>query len=252
MFDQIKNHNLIKHDIRIVWTIIIFIMEACSLTENEIKNYSKIVKGIAMQFGKNCEVVLHDYSKPYDSTIVYIANNTITGRQIGDCGTNLGLEILRGVVDDTDQYNYITQINNGRILRSSSIYLRDENEVPVGAICINYDITDMLMMKNLMEDLTFQGSQQTGGNQPTQKEIITSDINTLLDEMIAQSVDVVGVPVHKMDRDQKIMALRYLDSRGAFLIKKAGEKIAQHFEISKFTLYNYLDGIRDETAKCTD
>ncbi len=36
------------------------------------------------------------------------------------------------------------------------------------------------------------------------------------------------------------------DSRGAFLIKKAGEKIAQLFEISKFTLYNYLEESRTD------
>jgi len=221
------------------------------MTENEVKNYIKIVKGIAMQFGKNCEIVLHDYSKPYDSTIIYIANNFITGRKIGDCGTNLGLEILRGVKDGSDQYNYITQTSNGRILRSSSIYLRDEKDNPVGAICINFDITDIIVVKNFMDDLTFQG-ERNSVIQPETNEIITGDINSLLDKMIAKSVDVVGVSVQKMNKEQKIMALRYLDSRGAFLIKKAGEKIGQYFEISKFTLYNYLEEIRGESNTSND
>ena len=92
-------------------------------------------------------------------------------------------------------------------------------------------------MKNVLEDLSFQGDQQKNTETKPNREIITNDINTLLDEMITQSVDVVGVPVHKMTRKKKIMALSYLDRRGAFLIKKAGEKIAQHLEISKFSLF---------------
>jgi len=34
--------------------------------------------------------------------------------------------------------------------------------------------------------------------------------------------------------------MQYLDSRGAFLIKKAGDKISKFYDISKYTLYNYL------------
>ena len=39
--------------------------------------------------------------------------------------------------------------------------------------------------------------------------------------------------------------LRFLDDRGAFLISKSSTKICQILEISKFTLYNYLDEVRE-------
>ena len=217
------------------------------MTETEEKNFKKIAKGIAMQFGKNCEVVLHDYSKPYDSTIIAIENGHVSGRKVGDCGTNLGLEILRGVTENNDQYNYVTQVKNGRIFRSSSIYLRDENDAAIGALCINFDITDLIVSKNLLEDLTFQNDALSKSEYKPQ-EFITNDINTLLDSMIEKSVQVAGVPVQKMTKEDKVQALRYLDNHGAFLIKKAGEKIAKYFDISKFTLYNYLEESRVETG----
>ena len=56
----------------------------------------KIMKGIAEQFGKNCEVCLHDDAEPYDHTIVSIINGEVTGRKVGDCGTNFGLQIMQG------------------------------------------------------------------------------------------------------------------------------------------------------------
>lgn len=55
-----------------------------------------IARCIAEQFGQNCEVVLHDLTKPYDQTIVAIYNGHVTGRVIGGSGTNAGLEILPG------------------------------------------------------------------------------------------------------------------------------------------------------------
>ena len=216
------------------------------MTETEFNNYSKIIKGIAMQMGKNCEVVLHDYSHPYDSTIVAIENSHITGRKIGDCGTNLGLQILSGVTSDENQYNYITQLKNGRILRSSSIYLRNDNNDITGAICINLDITDLLAAKNVLESLSM-ASNFSEDTIPKPQEFIANDINTMLDSMLEKAVESVGVPVAQMTRDHKIQAIRFLDTHGALLIKKSADKIARYFGISKFTLYNYLE--KDETSE---
>ncbi len=215
------------------------------MTKTEIENYSRIIKGIAMQMGKNCEVVLHDYSHPYDSTIIAIENNHITGRKIGDCGTNLGLQILSGTTNDENQYNYITQLKNGRILRSSSIYLRNEDGSIIGAICINFDITDLLSAKNVLENLSISSnSSDLSAARP--QEFIASNINDMLDAMIEKSVEFVGVPVLQMTREDKVKAIHYLDTHGALLIKKSVDRIARYFGISKFTLYNYLG--RNEDA----
>lgn len=35
--------------------------------------------------------------------------------------------------------------------------------------------------------------------------------------------------------------LRYLDRKGAFLVKKAGDRIAKFYDMSKYTMYSYLD-----------
>ena len=47
-----------------------------------------------------------------------------------------------------------------------------------------------------------------------------------------------------MDRAQRIEVVRYLDQHGAFLVTKAGERIANLLGISKYTLYSYLDTVR--------
>ena len=59
------------------------------------------------QFGNSCEIVLHDLTKDYNHTIVDIRNGHITGRKIGGCGSNLGLEVLSGNVKNGNRFNYI-------------------------------------------------------------------------------------------------------------------------------------------------
>ena len=112
-----------------------------------------VMKLIAAQFGPDCEVVLHDWSKEYESTIVAIENGHVSGRKVGDGGRNLGLEVMRGTTDGSNQLNYITQTQDGRMLRSSSLYLTDENGKKVGALCINLDVTELGRINELIQTM---------------------------------------------------------------------------------------------------
>ena len=66
-----------------------------------------VMKLMAEHFGKNCEIVLHDFMAPDNHTIIGIENGEVTGREIGGCVTNLGLEILNGKPAE-DAFNYAT------------------------------------------------------------------------------------------------------------------------------------------------
>lgn len=205
--------------------------------EAELPLLKAVMRLIARQTGRHCEVVLHDWSKGYEHSVVAIENNHVTGREIGACGSNLGLEVMRGTVRDGDRFNYITQTKDGRFLRSSTVYLRDENNEAIGAMCINFDISNFVSTKKVLEELCMM---EGGGGD----EYFATDVNELLDYLLTESVKQAGKTVSQMNREDKIAALTYLDEKGAFMIAKAGVKVCQFFGISKYSLYNYLDGIR--------
>jgi predicted transcriptional regulator YheO len=71
-------------------------------------------------------------------------------------------------------------------------------------------------------------------------------VNQLLDALLKKAMEEVGKPVSYMTRDDKIRVVKYLDQKGAFLITKSGNRICQFLDISKFTLYSYLDEIHSE------
>jgi len=43
-----------------------------------------------------------------------------------------------------------------------------------------------------------------------------------------------------MTREQKVEGINYLNKKGVFKIKNAGNIIAKYYDISKYTIYNYL------------
>lgn len=198
--------------------------------------FNRLIKGIGAEFGKNCEVVLHDYEQDYDRTIVGIENGHVTGRSVGGCGTNLGLEVLRGTEKNGDKYNYFTQTKDGKILRSTSIYIRDDNGKAIGALCINWDVTEIYSCTQVMRDFVRPDEAEHV------QEFHTDNVSDLLDVLIQNSFNYVGKPVAAMTKEDKIKALKYLDDKGAFMIKKAADRIIKFYDISKNTLYNYLGG----------
>lgn len=198
---------------------------------------SDIAKCIAMQFGENCEVVLHDLTLPYDQTIVAIWNGHVTGRKVGDGGTNAGLEILKGSASPDDQYSYINATPTGRILRSSSKYFRDEYGKVNGSLCINMDISDMIKCENTLRSITCSGSSTL----PQTPELFVGNVDELLEIMMKEAVNMTGKTMGNLTKEEKVAVVHNLDGKGFFLIKKAAEKLADFLGLSRYSIYNYLN-----------
>lgn len=62
-----------------------------------------------------------------------------------------------------------------------------------------------------------------------------------LDRLIADAEGAAGVALGDMDRAQKQLAVRRLDELGAFLLRGAVEDLAARMDVSRVTLYSYLN-----------
>ena len=186
-------------------------------------------------------MVVHDLiSNDPDSSIVAIENGHVTGRKVGDGPSHVVLEALRSErANLQDHLSYLTRTKDGKILKSSTFYIRDDDGNAVGIFGINYDITLMLAMENSLKQFT---STEQENQEP---EEISRNVSDLLDELIEQSVRVVGKPVALMNKEDKVKAIQFLNNSGAFLITKSGDKVCKFFGISKYTLYSYIDEAKE-------
>ncbi len=208
----------------------------------EQKNFLKQVMDLMEQhFGYNCEVVLHDLTGDYDKTIVDIRNGHITGRRVGDCGSNLGLEVLRGTAVDGERYNYITYTPDAKILRSSSMYMRDDSGRVVGALCVNTDITQSVKFEQHLHELNNMNLDKPGKT----PEVFAKDVKQLLEFLLEEGERLVNKRAADMNKEDRVNFIAHLDKRGAFLITKSGERVCEFLGISKYTLYATLDKLRN-------
>lgn len=205
----------------------------------------QIAHGLAAQFGSNCEVVVHDLSpNRLDNSIVLIENGHVSNRKQGDGPSHIVLEALKAdPATLSDKLSYLTKTHDGRILKSSTMYIRDEDGAVTAILAINYDITSLLAIEGSIHSLISTGE---AGSQPAEPENIPLNVSDLLDELISQSIKLVGKPVAMMTKDDKIKAIQFLNNSGAFLITKSGDKVSKQFNISKYTLYSYMDASKAE------
>ena len=111
----------------------------------------KLMNLLEAHFGPDVEFVLHDLTLDYEHTIVDIRNGHITGREIGGTGDILGLEYIRNASEDNGTYyNFIEYTKEGKTLRSSTLFLRDEDgTAATGSIPTNRMKTNIAAMSTI-------------------------------------------------------------------------------------------------------
>lgn len=104
-----------------------------------LQHYIKLTEFLGQALGPDYEVALHDMTDK-NRSIVAIANNHISGREIGAPLTNVALKILMDKSYETQDYrlHYCGLSAEGKTLRSSTMFIKHNSKL-VGMLCINFD-----------------------------------------------------------------------------------------------------------------
>jgi len=194
-----------------------------------------LVEGLGNALGEKTEVVLHDLRKP-ESSIIAIANSNVTGRKVGDSTTNLGLPILKNPYGDHNLFNYRSYTKSGKLLKSSSIYFKDEEGRVFASLCINQDISELEMATNILKNII-------STNNSVNEEFV-SNIDDVISQLINEAITTINIPIHLMNKEDKMRVLQILDEKGVFTVKRSIDRIANLLGISRVTAYGYLSEIQ--------
>lgn len=83
--------------------------------------------------------------------------------------------------------------------------------------------------------LYWQGSPAVAVRLPNE------ELTTALDRLVKQVEHELGAPLAELNRADKQRAVRLLEERGAFTLRKSVETVAKALGVSRFTVYNYLN-----------
>lgn len=195
-----------------------------------------ITPDLAQAMGPGFEVVVHDLSRP-ESSIIAIAGD-VTGRQVGGPLTDLGLRLLKSNRTNKNLLNYETKTSDGKTLRSSTLFIHDEQGKTIGCLCINQDITPWVFVRGLVSSMCEVGDSTPPGVKT--EESFPTDVEELLHKAVHQAVEEAGKPVSVMSRNDKIRIVGNLDDQGIFQIRGAASHVARALGVSRCTIYNYL------------
>ena len=202
--------------------------------------YIPLAHMIAQTIGDDCEVVLHDLENPQQS-VVYIVNNRVTGRQVGQSVDHLVRQVILSKKLDHDIVtNYYFHTADGRLIKSSTALLKDFGGKVVGALCINIDTTKISQQIEWLQSL-MPGSEENAAPAEVSQEELThvSEIVTDLIDKIIGNKDMA-----RLRREEKLELIRFMDQRGIFLLKGAVDQVGSRMGISRVTVYSYIDEVR--------
>lgn len=200
---------------------------------------ARLTQALGQGLGGNCEVVLHDFQDP-ESSIVAIANGQLTGRKVGDTLDALGFQLLHEP-PARDLVGYRSKTRGGRELRSTSIFVRDEDGKVIGALCLNLDLSMPIKFQEWLRETV-------NPQDPEIDEKFEHSVEEVLDGLVQSAIRAIGKEPSEFTREDKIAIISQLESKGAFLIRYSVDRVAELLGLSKYTIYNYLDEVKSRQS----
>lgn len=212
-----------------------------SKTDKEILATLKtVVEGVAEAFGTNCEVVLHSL-EDLSHSCIKIQHGHVTGRSVGSPLTDLGIEIVnKGDSLDKDVVgSYYSTLDDGRILKSVTMLIRNAQGKLIGCMCINIDLSVPFVE-------LIRGFLPPGG-EPSSRTIV-EHFPLAVDDLVRRTLEIIMTDVNKQKEispsEKNKMIVEGLHKKGMFNVKGVIDVVAKEMGISRYTVYNYIRDAR--------
>ena len=204
--------------------------------------YVPIADMLSQTFGEDCEVVIHDLSTP-ERSVVYVANNRVTGREPGQSFDHLITQVLFSEkLKDEYVANYYFTARNGKRIRSSTLLIREKDGTLAGAMCINLDTTRITQQMEFLRSMLPAGMEAEAAMADLRVTEQPGHVADIVDGLIR---NIIGSkPSSEMSREERIEKIRFMEEKGIFLMKGSVDKVAAYLNMNRVTVYSYLDEIR--------
>ncbi len=216
-----------------------------------LSQYIIVVEFLGKALGKDYEIVLHDLSEGI-SRVIAIANGNISGRDINSPLTNASVEMLASKVYNKCDYltNYKGITEDARIIRSSTMFIKNDIGEPIGLFCINFDasrynkILDNL--KDIIHPLDFIKNLNLDSNSKEDEKTVekfSTDIDSLMNRIYEDTIKSVNIPTDRLTQPEKIEIISELEKLGIFKLKGSVQFISKKLSCSAASIYRYIGEI---------
>jgi len=206
------------------------------------QRYLDLADVLGTMFAPFVEVIVHDLRTP-DSSIIAIYNGHITGRSVGDGTTDLGLRRINGEVPDKI-INYKNESPSGLALKSSTLAIRDHKDRIIGSFALNMNIDYFAQVSKLLDPLL---ATETPDFLPSKENYGLGNSQEKITAMIQEYALKHGISYAMISPKQRKAVIEYLVKHGIFELKHAISIVSKTLNISRPTVYKYLDQFNQRT-----
>ncbi|MDR3166041.1 MAG: PAS domain-containing protein [Synergistaceae bacterium] len=206
--------------------------------DSKLHRFIPLIDFIAEVVGPNSEVVLHDTSDP-ENSLVAIRNGSLSGREVGSRMSEFASELLSEGRRTGKQFisNYLSKsYGNGKFLKSSTFFIRDDDGETIGMIGINTDLSALSEAHRILGQMLEVGGMEENSESDSERASIHKMVLSMIDEVI----DMGGADPMRMTIEEKKNIVCELNARGVFLLKGAVAEVASRLDVSEQTIYRYL------------
>ena len=210
------------------------------------KRYIEIAEMLGKMFPGVLEVIVHDFSD-LDRSIIFVVNGHISGRQVGEGATELGLRRLLENEEIPDLLvNYLNRDVLGRRLKSASMAIRDDREKMIGALCLNFDTTPFEHIQHVLEGLTqCDVHALVGEGELVPLVSLEEEIHQHIQNYLSQH----HLQASQLTYADKQKIVSYLEQKGCFRQKGAMTAIAKALQLTRQSIYNYFKKDKKNDSK---
>ncbi|WP_130617178.1 helix-turn-helix domain-containing protein [Dyella amyloliquefaciens] len=195
--------------------------------------------------GSHVEIVLHDLDRPGQPALS-INCGRLSGGPAGDAQLPAARDdqTFHGSAQrDLPRHSLMAERPTLSLCeqerQSSELIFRDSQGEPFARLYIHADMSGVLQAQALLQGLLHRKPA------PERVQAPAEGVDTLMQEIIAGAIHRSGKPAAMMTKREKVNAVGIMQQRGLFVVKGAVERAAEALGVTRFTIYNYLEALKN-------
>lgn len=205
--------------------------------KNSLKDILLFAEAISRLLHPFAEVVLHNLAKDQIEAIY----NPLSQRKMGDASylERMDFDTTENIIGPYEKTNW-----DGKPMKSISILLRNKFGKAEGCLCINIDISSFENASQLLKIFLNNKPFLTKNSEYLFKDDLYEKINQYIQEYCQKN----HTSIQTLTRQNKKDIIHALANEGAFDGKNTANYIKRILNISRATVYNYLQQSSSETC----
>jgi predicted transcriptional regulator YheO len=206
--------------------------------DGKLQKLIPLIDFLAEVVGPNSEIVLHD-ARNLEKSLLAIRNGSLSGREAGSRMSEFARELLSEGKRTGKQFisNYLSKsYGGGKFLKSSTFFIRDDDNEIIGMIGINTDLSALAEVHRVLGQMLEVNEIEENLEPSGERVSIRKTVLAVIDEVIGMR----GGDPARMTAEEKKSVVCELDEYGVFLLKGTVMEVASRLDVSEQTIYRYL------------